>query len=129
MLRSPRTLAQLVIASLLLAACTGGGADDDPRIAPEEAGFDGERIALIGTDDLLFIPDELAVPDGPVELELHCEPAVNHNVVIMETGEEIAVCSPGGIGTGTLDIDPGTYTYVCTVPGHSATMRGELSVG
>lgn len=128
MRRSLRRLSWFVVAGLFLVACAGGS-DEADRAEPSEAGYDGERIVLIGTDDLLFIPEELAVPAGPVDLELHCEPAVNHNVVIIETGEEIAVCGPGETGTGTLDLDVGTYTYVCTVPGHSGTMRGVVTVG
>ncbi len=123
-----RALLWSLFVAVMLAACAGGGGRATV-IDPGDAGYDGERIVLIGTDDLLFVPEELAVPAEPVPLELHCEPAVNHNIVIIETGEEIAVCAPGETGTGTLEIAPGTYTYVCTVPGHSATMRGEITVG
>lgn len=114
--------AAVVAGALLLSGCGGGaGTDGD---AAEDLDVDVEVLA---TDDLRFEPETLEVEVGD-RFALVCEPSVNHNLVIIESGEELAVCGPGGTDVATFDLDPGGYTYVCTVPGHSATMRGELTV-
>ncbi len=123
-----RTWTTLVAGGALvavLAGCTGDRASGAPA---DGAPSDDGTVVLVGTDDLRWDPPALELPSGPVPLELRCGPAANHNVVIIETGEEIAACPPGGIDVGTVDLAPGAYTLVCTVPGHSATMRGALTV-
>lgn len=102
----------------------GGCAETAVSDTPDAAG----GVEVVGTDELRWEPEELTVPAGEVEVDLVCEPAVNHNLVIVETGREIAACSPGQTTRGVLDLEPGAYTFLCTVPGHSATMRGELTV-
>ena len=114
-----RILATCVVAAAVLACSPEGAA------AP--ATPDDDVVRVVGTDDLRWEPEELEVEAGD-ELELVCEPAVNHNLVIVETGEQIAICAPGEIDRGTVDLEPGSYTFLCTVPGHSASMRGELTV-
>ncbi len=117
----PRTRTALiaVTAALALAAC---GNDDEP---PEAA--DGV-LALVGQDDLTWDVEELEAEAGTVEFELTCEDGVEHNLVIDELDEEVAACDPGETVTGSIELDEGEYTYICTVPGHEATMRGTLTV-
>lgn len=120
-----RLLVMVGMVALVLAAC--GGGDDAPSAAdsPPAEGV----LRVVGQDDLRWDVEELSAPAGTVEFELVCGDAVNHNLVIDELGEEVAACSPGEVATGSIELEPGTYTYVCTVPGHEATMRGELTVG
>jgi plastocyanin len=114
----------LVVATVGLVVVTGcGGGQAAPGTSSPEEGV----VQVVGTDDLRFDPASVQAPAG-TELELVCAPAVNHNLVIVETGQEITRCPPGGTDRGTLDLAPDVYTYLCTVPGHSATMRGELTI-
>lgn len=114
----------LVLPLLVLVACAGETSDDrDDRDLGEGA------LRIAGTDDLRFDPEELTAAEGTIEVALSCEPGVNHNLVIVETGEEIAACQPGETAVGTIELEADSYGFVCTVPGHSATMRGELTVG
>lgn len=125
MIRSrTRTALAAAAAALVLAAC--GGADDagDTDAA---AAADGV-VAVVGTDSLAWDQESFEVPAGEITVELTCEDAVNHNFVIDETGEEVVACDPGETATGTVSLEAGTYTYVCTIPGHETTMRGELTV-
>jgi plastocyanin len=125
--RQRRGLSLLTFASviaLVLTAC--GGSDDEPSGAAAPA-TDGV-VRVVGQDDLRWDVEELTAPAGTVEFELVCQDAVNHNLVIEELDEEVAACSPGETTRGTIDLEPGTYTYVCTVPGHESTMRGQLTV-
>lgn len=118
-----------LLARRFLAACVLGAAvfACAPEGAATSADPDTGVTRVVGTDDLRWEPEQLDVTAGD-ELELVCEEAANHNLVIVETGAQVAVCGPGETDRGTVDLEPGAYTYLCTVPGHSATMRGELTV-
>ena len=118
--RCTRTLLLATIAALVLAAC-GNGADD------AAGDVDGDALRVVGQDDLTWDVEELEAEAGTVEFVLECE-NVNHNLVIEELDEEVAECGPGETASGSIELEPGEYTYVCTVPGHEATMRGTLTV-
>jgi plastocyanin len=120
-----RTLAVAAATALVVAAC-GGGDSDAAGSADGDAG--GEVLAVTGTDDLLWDVESLSASAGTVEFELTCEDGVNHNLVIEETGDTVAECAPGETVTGSVELDEGTYTYLCTVPGHESRMIGELTV-
>lgn len=119
-----RTLGVAVAAALVLTAC-GGGGDDQPEGAAT-AGVDA--LALTGTDELLWDVESLSAEAGEVVFALTCEDGVNHNLVIEETGDEVAACQPGETVEGSVDLEAGTYTYICDVPGHETRMIGELTV-
>ena len=117
-----RVLLLLAALGLLLTACGDPGTDGEVRAAQDGL------LRIVGQDDLRWDVEQLAAPAGEITFELVCEDAVNHNIVIDELDEEIAFCSPGETVTGSIELQPGTYTYVCTIPGHESTMRGELVV-
>ena len=57
--------------------------------------------------------------------------ALEHNVAIEKDGKEIAVSETIAEGKTSVsaDLAPGTYTFLCTVPGHAeAGMEGTLTV-
>ena len=114
-----RRILGVAVLLALIAGCAAEGAAQETE---------DDVIVVVGTDDLRWEPEALQIPSGGVQVELVCEPAVNHNLVIVETGEQVAICAPGETDRATLDLDPGEYVFLCTVPGHSATMRGELTV-
>lgn len=118
-----RALVAVVLAVGLLAACAG---DPGAGVSPEEV--EGADLVVVGRDNLQWDVEELTATEGEISIALVCEDAVNHNLVIEETGEEVAVCAPGRSDVGTVTLEPGSYTYVCTVPGHERTMRGTLNV-
>lgn len=121
-----RRLAIAVVAAVLVAC---GGGDGDAGSGADEVQIGDDALRVLGTDDLLFEPDALSAPAGEIEIALTCEEGINHNLVIIATGEEVAACAPGATGVGSVTLEQGTYGFVCTVPGHSATMRGEMTVG
>ena len=128
MVRAPspsprRALAVLVpVLVLVLAGCGGGDGD-----AAAPGGVDG-ALVVAGTDGLRFEPDALSAPAGVITIELVCGAGANHNLVIEDTDEQVAACAPGQRGVGSVELGPGSYVLVCTVPGHEAVMRGRLSV-
>lgn len=115
-----RMLAALA-AAVALTAC----ADEPEEGAPAVS---ADTVALVGQDNLTWDAEELTVDAGTITVQLTCEDAVNHNLLIEETEEVVAECAPGESTTETVDLEAGEYGYICTVPGHEATMRGTLTV-
>jgi plastocyanin len=122
--RGPWQTAAAAVVVALAVAC-GGPAETEPGA---DADADPATVAVVGRDDLTWDTESLTAPSGTITVELTCEPAVNHNLVIDETDDLVAECAPGETVSGTVELPPGTYTYVCTVPGHERTMRGTLTV-
>jgi plastocyanin len=125
-----RAMMVAAAAAIALTACGGddNGADngaDDNGAATAGGGGD---ISVTGLDTLEWDTETLEAEAGEITVELICEDAVNHNFVIDETDEEVVECAPGETATGTVELEPGEYTYVCTIPGHESRMRGTLEV-
>lgn len=122
-MRRSRVLSS-ALALLLLAGCAGGGGEET---STEPVAAEDGAISVVGTDRLRWEPEQITSDTGDLTIELVCEDAVNHNLVI--DGEELAVCRPGGTDTATVSLDEGAHEFVCTVPGHQRTMRGTITVG
>lgn len=122
LVRRTRLVFTGLAAALALTAC---GADEPEEGAPER---EAKTVAVVGQDNLTWDADELAADAGEITVRLTCEDAVNHNLTLEETDEEVVACAPGETVTGTVTLEAGEYTYVCTVPGHEQTMRGILTV-
>jgi plastocyanin len=64
---------------------------------------------------------------GEVTLALDNQGDIEHNVTIEEL--DVKVEAPAGeVTTQTLQVEPGTYRYYCSVPGHESSMSGEITV-
>lgn len=89
----------------------------------------GETVRFVAVDiDYSEAPTE--VPAGEVTFELVNEGALEHNVTLEELGDEVVVEAMGGqTATGSVSLDPGSYTYYCDIPGHrEAGMEGTFEV-
>lgn len=126
MRRSNSTVAVGLAITLLVAACGGGSQNG----AANGDGTSDDVVAITGTDGLAFEPAALTVPAGKVTVELTSEPSAPHTFTIEEPGDVEVVRAQGGqTATGTIDLEPGTYTFYCSIPGHrQAGMEGTLTV-
>lgn len=80
---------------------------------------------------LAFDTTELSAKAGKVTIDFKNPSAIPHNVVIEENGEELAGFDPitEGEESETAELEAGTYTFYCSVPGHrEAGMEGTLTV-
>jgi plastocyanin len=124
-MRAPRTTLTLLAATLVLAGCNGDG---DDAAANGDATTPG-GVILIEAGDLYFDPEEVSAEAGTVEFSLVNVGAVEHDLVIEEAGDtEVAFAEPGETVTGSIELEAGTYTYYCSIPGHRAAMEGTLEV-
>jgi len=142
----------LLLAALALAAC-GGGSDTSSSeetaasggTAQEETS-EGEKEAEGGTagsasaldieadpsGNLAFTTTEASAKAGKVTVDFTNSSAVPHDVAIEDEGGETLgqteVIAEGSDST-EVELEPGTYTFYCTVPGHrQAGMEGTLTV-
>ena len=147
-------LAALVVgAAMALSACGGGNNAQTPAggdATTLTVGSDGEQLA--------FTPANLTASAGSISVTFtNNSVAQQHNWVLVTAGDTVAdavsaeglsagaendylpsdrsnilaatsVLDGGDSETVTFTANPGTYTFVCTIPGHSALMRGELTV-
>jgi plastocyanin len=145
MRRASAVLAVIAFAALGLAACGGGDDNNDTTAAATApantatgggggAGGGGSTVNIStpsGTD-LAFDQKDVSAKPGTVTIDFDNKQAIQHDVKVEDSsGQEL-----GGTGlvsdsttTGTVDLQPGTYTFFCSVPGHrEAGMEGTLTV-
>ena len=80
---------------------------------------------------LAFDTTTLASKPGKVTIDFDNPAALEHNVTIEQNGQEIAASETLSEGKTSVsaELAPGTYEFLCTVPGHAeAGMKGTLTV-
>jgi plastocyanin len=114
-------------------------AEENPL--PSEAGEAGEEGGAKGPGGTLklsasptalaFDTTKLSSKPGKVTIDFDNPAALEHNVTIEQNGKEIAASETLAEGKTSVsaELAPGTYEFLCTVPGHAeAGMKGILTV-
>jgi plastocyanin len=103
--------------------------------APEpKAGAKGAATTLqlsASPTQIAFDTTKLSAQAGKVTIDFTNPSALEHDVAIEQNGKQIAVSEQISEGktSVTANLTPGTYTFLCTVPGHAeAGMEGTLTV-
>ncbi len=111
-----------------LAAC--GGGSSTPGTAPATA-----DLAVRAKDGLQWNASSYSATaaDGSFVLFAVNDSALAHNLHIQDAdGKDLITAidlpSKGSDETLEVQLEPGTYRIVCTIPGHSATMNATLTV-
>lgn len=141
-------IAALALTTLALAACgsdtdssstaadtdaTSTASTESSTAASSDGGPGGTvRIEADPNGDLAFTETEIDAPAGQDTIEFDNPSTVGHNVEIEDSsGEDVAETDTitDGETSTTADLQPGTYTFYCGVPGHrEAGMEGTLTV-
>jgi plastocyanin len=141
-----RTLAltaMAAVAALGLAAC--GGDDDNGTTAAATqpantaatggGGGGGGSTIDISTpsgSDLAFEQKDVSAKAGSDTISFDNRQALGHDVKVEDSsGQEIGGTDiiSSSTATATVNLQPGTYTFFCSVPGHrEAGMEGTLTV-
>ena len=92
-----------------------------------------QQVTVTVGSAMQFAPASIVVRAGqPIELTLRNGGAIPHDVTLAEgASRPVKIEAQGGqTARGTFTIDsPGTYAFVCSVPGHAAAgMRGTITV-
>jgi uncharacterized cupredoxin-like copper-binding protein len=130
--------AVLLVAVLAALAGCGGGDDDGAAEATQAETTPGSGAAAqtlqIEADPggaLRFTTESLQANAGEVTIVMDNPSSVPHNVAIKGGGvdEKGEVVGKGGKSEVSATLEPGTYEFYCSVPGHEAAgMTGELTV-
>jgi uncharacterized cupredoxin-like copper-binding protein len=120
-------------------------------MAAGRAGKDGGRLAAVGAkpkgtakpqNGVLSIPVNeqgglayqfaaAEAPAGNVTVESKNPESIDHNIAVEGDGvdEKGPVVKGGAVSKVTVDLQPGEYTFYCSVPGHrEGGMEGKLTV-
>jgi plastocyanin len=110
------------------------GAEQGGGGAAPEGGVQGPGGTLQLAADpvqIAFDKTQLTSKPGEVTIEFTNPALLQHDVAIVRDGEELAKSELIGKGKTSVsaELAPGTYTFLCTVPGHAeAGMEGTLTV-
>jgi plastocyanin len=76
---------------------------------------------------LAFVNATAEAPAGELKIDMPNKSGVPHNIAIKGKGQGKVLSS--GVSSFSASFEPGTYTYLCEVPGHEAAgMKGTLTV-
>ena len=147
MLTLDRRLIAILAATALLgvAACgdddddDGGGGSTSSAETTEDsgggsaAGGGGETLELSADPGgaLAFDKDTLTAKAGKVTIVMDNPSSIPHAIEIEGNGvhAEGEPVEKGGVSEASADLEPGTYEYLCPVPGHEeGGMKGTLTV-
>lgn len=111
----------------------GKGKGEDEGVKSSQGGAEASTTLDLAASPtaLEFDQEELTAKPGKVTIDFDNPSATPHNVVIEKDGQELAGFEPitEGKETLTADLEAGTYTFICSVPGHAeAGMEGTLTV-
>jgi plastocyanin len=129
-------LVLLAALALLLAACGGGNGESatTSSTATTSSGGGGGSTVKVAADPsgaLKFDTTSLEATAGKVTIDFTNDSSISHDVRIEGNGvsNEGTDQVTGGSTSATLDLQPGTYTFFCSVDGHRAAgMEGTLVV-
>ena len=135
-----------VLAALLSVALigfvAGCGSDDEDSSSTAASSTSttaagGGGSTEVGMTEFKFDPSDLEVTAGDT-ISLSNDGKIPHNFTIVEGndptggGAELAASddvSPGDTGDLTVDVEPGKYSFLCTIPGHAEDgMTGTITV-
>jgi plastocyanin len=108
---------------------SGGGNQQAPQPAGATSTID---IATPSGTTLAFDQKSVSTKAGNVTIDFNNTQVIQHDVAVADSsgkvlGQTALVAS--GTANATVSLQPGTYTFYCTVPGHrEAGMQGSLTV-
>jgi plastocyanin len=131
-------LAAMALAAFSLAACGGDDAESsssaDSSTPAADAGGTGATVQVEADPggSLSWVETDLSTEAGSDTIELVNDSDTPHNVVVeSEAGDDVAETETvsGDTTSATAELESGTYTFYCDVPGHrEAGMEGTLTV-
>jgi uncharacterized cupredoxin-like copper-binding protein len=142
MRRASALMAVAALAVLGLAACGGGDNDNETTAAAQPTttaaaggGGGGGSTVDISTpsgSNLAFNQKDVSAKAGSVTIDFDNMQSLQHDVKVEDSsGQELGGTDlvSSATATATVDLQPGSYTFFCSVPGHrEAGMEGTLTV-
>jgi nitrite reductase (NO-forming) len=128
--RSPLVLltAGCLVAGGLLSACGGGGGGGGSTLTASNG------KVTIEARDVKFNAKQIDSTPGALEVTLVEKGSLEHTFVVEDSAGKAVdgklTVTPGNDrDTGAYDLQPGTYTFFCDIPGHRGQgMEGKIVV-
>lgn len=123
-----RPLVLLPVAAVVVIALGSCGGDNDAGdAAPEDRGNGGVEVVA---RDIELGESEYDTTAGDVQLHYVNEGSIAHTLLIEDVdGFKLEVTGNGDEDQGSVELEAGTYTLYCDVPGHrEAGMEATLQV-
>jgi plastocyanin len=133
-----RKLIPVLLISLAAAGCGGGGGGGNGKAnttTSAETKVTPSQTIQLSADEggaLKFDKDSIDTTAGTVRLVMANPSSVDHNVAVKGNGvdEKGPVVGKDGQSILTVTLQPGEYTFYCSVDAHEAAgMKGTLRVG
>jgi uncharacterized cupredoxin-like copper-binding protein len=133
-------LSILALSAFGLGACGGDDDDDEaadtaaPTEEPAPAGGGAAETVDVSADpggSLAFEQESLEAPAGSVTFAFDNPASLEHDFCLEDEGGDLGCTDRVTQSSSELmvDLEPGTYTFYCSVPGHrEGGMEGELTV-
>lgn len=126
----------LVLAAFVLALSACGGGSSSSSTTPATTGGGGGgggstvKISADPSGALKYEQTDVSATAGSITIDFTNMSSVPHDVTIEGNGASGATDQITDSTTSTtVDLDPGTYTFFCSVDGHRAAgMEGTLTV-
>ena len=125
-MRRRALLAGLAALVVVGAACGGGDGGSDSY---EEPSGEVQETVTVDAGNLFFDPTSFELPAGVNSIKLQGKGGT-HDLVFDDDkvpGFRLDVSGDSSEEL-KLDLEPGEYTYYCSIPGHRASMEGTLTV-
>lgn len=124
-----------IAATLVLAACGGGSGESVPEPQATETADQTEApeadVVLVSRVSLAFEPSEVEAEAGTITVAMTNEGGPHTFTIEHDDTTEtvVQVFNSDETATGEIDLEAGTYTFYCVIPGHrDAGMEGTLTV-
>ncbi|QBS37429.1 hypothetical protein E1B22_05885 [Thermaerobacter sp. FW80] len=123
-------VALMLLALPVLAACGGGGGEGGGNGGNGDQAAGGGNKITVTAQNIRFDKTEINLKKGQTyTIELVNNDSVQHDLVSEELGLEIGLTDPGkGNSVEFTPQQTGDFEFICTVPGHAATMNGTIHV-
>ena len=122
----------LTVLTLGLAAC--GGDDEEAATTPTGAetgdggGGGGGTVQITTSEGISYDETTVEATAGEVTIEYTNDSGLPHDVTLEDSGEATDIIESGSTSV-TVNLEPGEYTFFCSVDGHrDAGMEGTLVV-
>jgi plastocyanin len=90
-----------------------------PTAAASSAPSGGPSTTINATEkDFAIALDNSSVPAGSVTFKVKNNGPSPHDIGVKELNKATDIIDPGKSGELTVDLKAGTYTVICTIPGH-----------
>lgn len=115
--------------TLFLAAC--GSTPDAVRQSGFSSGTVAQQVTVTATGGVTWEPAQLTVTAGEVTFSVKNPTTLNHNFNLSGNGVDArsgTIKPRANVDLTYKGLPSGTYKFICTIPGHEATMIGTRTV-